>query len=532
MEYGVVESGLILPLGRFVCYILVIFRIFGGLTVKPGPKLLGVLFAFLFFFPPGELYPFSLEGRVKEYTLDNGMKVLILERHQSPTLSLYIRFRVGAVDENLGRTGTAHLLEHMLFKGTQTLGTKNYLQEEKILSRIDSVVMAMDTEKAKGDKADKDFLTYLEETLKNLRAEHKKWVVRDEIEFLYSQNGAMGFNAMTSQDTTTYVVSLPSNRLELWARIESDRILHPVLRDFYSERDVVMEERRRSIDSKPGRKLMENFLAACFIAHPYGRPIIGWPSDIPNLEKRATEEFFRTFYSPANTVLALVGDLQAEEALSVVKRYFGRIPKQVLPPPLKTREPEQAGERRIQVVDDSNPQLIIGFHKPNPPQEEDAVCEIIEGILSSGRTSRLYRRLVEEEKIAVAVSASNGYPGERYANLFVLFATPRHPHTAEELEKAVLEEIDRLKSEPVGEEEMQKIKNQIQTEFLRKLDSNARLAYWLSYGQSLFGDWRYILERMKSCDKVTADDVRRIARKYFTARNRTVATLVKSTDSP
>ena len=184
------------------------------------------------------------------------------------------------------------------------------------------------------------------------------------------------------------------------------------------------------------------------------------------------------------------------------------------------------------MVDESNPQLIIGFHKPNPPHEDDAVCEIIEGILSSGRTSRLYRRLVEEEKTAVAVSASNGYPGERYPNLFVLFATPRHPHTAEELEKALLEELNRLKSEVVGKEELQKIKNQIQTDFLRRLDSNSRLAFWLSYGQSLFGDWRYILERMKSYDKVTAEDVRRVARKYFIPRNRTVATLVKSTESP
>ncbi len=489
------------------------------------------LLALLFFFtPPSLLFPFSLEGRVKQYTLENGMKVVMLERHQSPTLSLHIRFRVGAVDENLGRTGTAHLLEHMLFKGTQTLGTKNYVEEEKILNRIDSVVMAIDTEKAKGEKADKDFLKYLEETLKNLRAEHKKYVVKDEIEFIYSQNGAMGFNAMTGQDTTTYVVSLPSNRLELWARVESDRMLNPVLRDFYSERDVVMEERRRSIDSKPDRKLVENFLAVSFIAHPYARPIIGWPSDIPNLEKRATEEFFRTFYSPANTVLTIVGDLQPEETLSVVKKYFERIPKQILPPPLKTREPEQSGERRIQVVDDSNPQLIIGFHKPNPPHEDDAVCEIIEGILSSGRTSRLYRRLVEEEKTAVAVSASNGYPGERYPNLFVLFATPRHPHPAEEVERALLEELDRLKSGAIGEEELQKIKNQIQTDFLRKLDSNSRLAFWLSYGQSLFGDWRYILERIKSYDKVTAEDVRRVARKYFTPRNRTVATLVRATE--
>jgi predicted Zn-dependent peptidase len=481
---------------------------------------------------PATAFGFSLEGRVKEYTLDNGMKVLMLERHESPTISFQIRFRVGAVDENVGATGTAHLLEHMLFKGTKTLGTKNYAEEEKVLSRMDSVMASLDTEKAKGEKADRGFLQYLEETLRNLQAEHKKWVVKDEIGLLYSQNGAVGFNAFTSQDSTAYVVSLPFNRLELWARIESDRLLNPVLREFYSERDVVMEERRRSYDSQPQRKLMENFLASSFIAHPYGRPIIGWTSDIQNLDKWATEAFFRTFYSPANTVLTLVGDVQPDEALTLIKKYFEKIPRQPLPPPLKTREPGQAGERRIRVETDAGPQLIFGFPKPNAPHPDDAVCEIIEGLLSYGRTSRLYRRFVEEEKIAVEASASNGYPGERFPNLFVLSGTPRHPHTAEELEKGLIEELERLKREPVSEPELQKIKNQIETSFLRKLDSNSSLAYWLSYGQSLFGTWRYVTDRIQAYGKVTPEDVRRVAQQYFIPRNRTVATLVKPSESP
>ena len=483
-------------------------------------------------FLPVATFPFSLEGRVKEYALENGIKVLLLERHESPTLSFYIRFRVGAVDENMGMTGTAHLLEHMLFKGTRTLGTKNYAEEEKVLSRMDSIVLSLEAEKAKGEKADQDFLKYLGENLRKLQAEHKKWVVKDEIERLYSQNGAVGFNAFTSQDSTAYVVSLPSNRLELWARIESDRLLNPVLREFYSEREVVMEERRRSYDSMPQRKLMENFLAAAFMASPYGRPIIGWASDIQSLDKQATEEFFRTFYSPANTVLAIVGDVNPEEALPVIKKYFEGIPPRVLPPPLKTGEPEQAGERRIRVETDANPQLVMGFHKPNAPHPDDAVCEIIEGILSYGRTSRLYRRLVEDEKIAVEASASNGFPGERYPNLFILSGTPRHPHTAEELEKALLRELEQLKKEPVSDPDLQKIKNQIQTSFLRKLDSNSSLAYWLSYGQSLFGDWRYATDRIKAYEKVTAEDVRRVARKYFIPKNRTVAILVKPSESP
>lgn len=426
----------------------------------------GTAAALLIFLVADVAHSISLEGRVKEYTLGNGMKVLLLERHQSPTLSLYIRFRVGAVDENVGMTGTAHLLEHMLFKGTKTLGTKNYMEEEKILIRIDSVAMALDAERTKGEKADKDYLRYLEKTLRELTDEHRQWVVKDEIEFIYSQNGGSGFNAMTSADTTTYLVNLPSNRLELWARMESDRLLNPVLREFYSERDVVMEERRRSYDSQPERKLLEHFLATAFLAHPYGRPVIGWPSDIQYLDKPATEKFFRTYYSPANTVLTVVGDLEPEGTLAIIKKYFERIPPQILPPPLRTQEPEPLGERRIQVVADANPQIIIGFHKPNPPHADDIVCDLIEDLLSSGRTSRFYRRLVEEEKIAVEVSAASSFPGERYPNLFVIFATPRHPHTAEELENAIFRELDRLKNEPVEELELKKVQNQIQMNFL------------------------------------------------------------------
>jgi len=493
----------------------------------------GFIVVLLLFFPISpEAFSFSLEGRARDFTLENGMKVLMLERHQSPTIALYIRFRVGATDENSGLTGTAHLLEHMLFKGTQTLGTKNYAAEEKIMSRIDHVGMLLDAERAKGEKADAAFLKHLEKLLQELQAEHKTLVVKDEIEALYSQNGAVGFNAMTSADTTTYVVSLPSNRLELWARIESDRILNPVLREFYSERDVVMEERRRSYDSQPGRKLVENFLATAFMAHPYGRPIIGWPSDIQYLDKKTTEKFFRTYYSPANTVLTVVGDVKPDEALPVIKKYFERIPPQILPPPLRTREPEQLGERRIQVVADANPQLIIGFHKPNPPHFDDVVGEIISGLLTSGRTSRLYKRLVEEEKIAAEIDTSSGFPGERYPNLFAVFSAPRHPHPSEELEKAIYRELDRLKSELVSAQELKKVKNQIQTDFLRKLNSNSKLAYWLSYGQTLFGDWQYVTERLQSFEKVTAEDIRRVAQKYFTSRNRTVATLVKSSELP
>ncbi len=489
------------------------------------------LFILLFSFSRAPLsFALSLEERVQEHTLSNGMKVLLLERRQSPTISLYLRFRVGAVDETTGITGTAHLLEHMLFKGTKTLGTKDYAEEEKVMDRVASVGAALDAERSKGEKANPEYLKYLESSLRTLQDEQRKWIVKDEIASIYSENGAVGFNAMTSADTTTYVISLPANRLELWARIESDRMLNPVLREFYSERDVVLEERRRSYDSQPDRKLVENFLAAAFIAHPYGRPVIGWPSDIEFLHKGTTEQFFRTYYSPGNTVLAAVGDLDPEEALAFIKKYFERIPSQILPPPLHTKEPEQLGERRIQVLADANPRLAIGFHKPNPPHKDDVVLEVIDGLLTSGRTSRFYRQLVEEEKVAMEVSAYYGYPGERFPNLFTISAAPRHPHTPQELESKILRELDRIKSDLVSPDELQKIKNQIQANFLRSINSNVKLASWLSYGQSVFGDWRYVAGRLKALEQVSPEDIRRVAQTYFVDRNRTVAILMKSAD--
>lgn len=479
-------------------------------------------------FPSKLVFSFSLEERIKEFTLQNGIKVLLLERRQAPTLSLYIRFRVGAVDENIGMTGTAHLLEHLLFKGTKTLGTKNYAAEEKILQRIDSIGMALDAEKAKGENANQEFIKYLQKTLQELSEEHRQLIIKDEIELIYSQNGAVGFNAMTSVDTTTYVVNLPANRLELWARIESDRILNPVLREFYSEREVVREERRRSYDSQPQRKLGEHFLATAFLAHPYGRPIIGWASDIQFLDKQRTEQFFRTYYSPENMVITIVGDLSPALTISIIKKYFERIPRKILPPPLPTKEPEQLGERRLKIIAEAQPELIIGFHKPNPPHPDDVICEVISGLLSSGRTSRLYQKLVEEKKIAVDISTSSSFPGVRYANLFVIFATPRHPHTPEELEKGIYKELEELATTPVSERELKKIQNQIQADYLRQLSSNSKLAYWLSYYQCLFGDWRSLTQRLKDYEKVTPEEVSRVARQYFQERNRTVGVLIRS----
>lgn len=469
----------------------------------------------------------SLKERVKEFTLENGMKVLMLERHFSPTVSFYMSFKVGAVDEHPMISGTAHLLEHMLFKGTETLGTKNYTEEKKILDEIDRIAVKIDTDRITGKKADEKETRKLKTDLAKLQEKHKKYVIKDEIDSIYSRNGGVGFNASTGYDITRYKVSLPSNRVELWAKIEADRMQNPVLREFYSERDVVMEERRQRIDATPEGRLFENFMAHSFMVHPYRRPIIGWDSVLQFLNKNDTEKFFRTFYAPNNTVIAIVGDIDTAKVLNLIKRYFEDIPPQPLPPPIWLKEPEQQGERRVVVRSDANPRMIIGYHKPTVPDYDDYVFDVIDGILSRGRTSRFYKRLIEEKKIAVSIQTVNGYPGARFPNLFSIFATPRHPHTNAELEEVIYREIDRLKKEPVTERELRRIKNQLQADFVRRLKSNAGLASMLSYYQTVTGDWRYIENQLEIIEQVTSEDIMKVTAKYLTQKNRTVALLMK-----
>jgi predicted Zn-dependent peptidase len=474
-----------------------------------------------------QTFGFSLEGRVKEYSLDNGMKILILERHFAPVVSLYLRFKVGAVDEPWGETGTAHLLEHMLFKGTETLGTRDYKEEKKLLREIDQLAEQMDNEMKKMEKADNSKISEWKESLKALQKEHKKWVVKDEIDALYAKNGAEALNASTGYDVTTYKVSLPANRIDLWARIESDRMSNPVFREFYSEREVVREERRQREETQPEGKLMENFLAAAFVAHPYGRPIIGWDSDIKYLKKRKLERIFRNYYCPNNAVVAVVGDVNPDEVVRTIENYYGGIPPQEIIPFPVSEEPVQSGERRVEVEFEANPKLIIGYHKPALPYFDDYVFDVIDILLSDGRTSRLYKVLVEEKKIAVSVSTANGLPGSRYANLFAIFATPRNPHTCDELEEEIYRQIDKLKKEAITTYEFSKVKNRLKAGFIRSLASNTGLASRLSHYQIVAGDWRYLEEHFRVIERVTSEDIMEVAKKYLIKRNRSVAKIVK-----
>lgn len=471
----------------------------------------------------------DLEKKVSKTVLDNGITLLVMERHVSPTVSLHIQHRAGAVDEDSGYTGAAHLLEHMMFKGTRTIGTSDYEAESLLRRRIEEMEKRLEITLA-AEGAGSEATRALEEKMSRLAEEKRGYIRSNEIDRLYREQGGVGLNAATGYDMTSYIVNLPSNSLELWARIESDRLLNPVFREFIQERNVVIEERRQVVDSRPERQLMELFLAAAFIAHPYGRPIIGWPSDIPRIGRNHLRHFFATRYRPSGMVITIVGDVRTDEAISLVRQYFGPLGSDPGPgqaPRNITHEPPQRGERRTTLRSNASPHLLLGFHKPAFPAYEDAVFDILELVLAGGRSSRLYRSLVTERGIAASVRASNGFPGARYDNLFVIAAEPMAGRDLAELEAALYNELDRLKEEPLTERDLRKAKNRITTDYLRRFDSNSGIARLLSYAETLTGDFRTVTTYLETVESITAEDVMEAASSRFTPSNRTVATLVK-----
>jgi predicted Zn-dependent peptidase len=467
----------------------------------------------------------QIEDRVVEFQLENGMRFIVLARRQAPVFTGYIRFKVGGVDEEVGRTGLAHMFEHMAFKGTTTVGARDYRKEKALLAKIDVAAMAFDKARFSHPQADAGTLAPIEQRLRDLQREHRELVVKDELDDIYSRNGAVGLNASTGTDVTTYHVSLPTNRLELWMAMESDRLRDGVLREFYTERDVIAEERRMRSEVDPSGKLWENFVSTAFQAHGYQQPVIGWMSDIQQLTRADALVFREKYYVPSNAVVALVGDLDSGEVKELAERYFGRLPARPGPPEIRTDEPDQVGERYIKVKAEARPQVHIGYHKPTLPHHDDFVFDVIDGILSDGRTSRLYSALVKDQQVAVGVGTYQGVPGGRYNNLFVISAVPRHPHTVDEVVAAIDVELERLKTEPVGKRELQKIINQSEAGFIRRLGSNSGLASELSYFEIIAGDWRYMLDQIEAVRNVTPEDIQQAANKYFVTQNRTIAEL-------
>ena len=464
----------------------------------------------------------AFEKKTTVRKLDNGLTVIIYERPETPVFSYATVVNAGSAQEVPGITGLAHMFEHMAFKGNDIVGTRDWNAEREALRRVEETYAAYDLERRRETGRDEERLKTLEKAWRDAIAAADAHVVTDEFTKVVESAGGVGLNAFTATDVTAYFFSMPSNRFELWAYLESERYRAPFLREFYKERDVVMEERRMRVESSPVGRLLEQFISTAFIAHPYGVRGIGHMSDLQTISATDAVAFFGKYYVPANMVLAIVGDVKASQAMPVIEAYFGRLPKAPAPEPLRTVEPKQNAERTVIVRDTAQPIYVEGYHRPSVNHPDDPVYSAIEMLMSAGRTSRLYKSLVRDKKVAVQASGFNGFPGEKYPNLFTFFLVPAAGKTAAEMQTNLHPEIERLKNEDVTAEELASIKTRAKAALLRGLDSNEDLALQLAMAQTIRGDWRELFRDVDRIEKVTAADIRRVANATFIPGNRTV----------
>jgi predicted Zn-dependent peptidase len=466
----------------------------------------------------------KLEGRVTEHTLDNGLKLILMERPAAPVVSAVIQYKVGSVDDVEGKTGLAHLYEHLAFRGTEIVGTRDYAREQVIRARIDSLRTVREDLLASGAGVGDMAVTSVDSSIDDLKAELGEIVIVEELDQVYNLNGAVGLNATTSADLTTFVVDLPANRLPLWAVLESDRMAHSAVRGFESERKIVAREQQSRMEDDPEGRLYREYLATAFQTHPYRRPVTGWNQDVDSVTLEEAAEYYRTFYSPGNAVAALVGDFVVEDVIALAETTFGHIPARTLPPRSVPTEPGQMEKRTVTLEFDAEPALFMGFHKGRITDPDDPVFEVLIEILTRGSSARLHQVLFVEERMAMDFASWIG-PGDRYPNLFTIAARPIHPHTGEEVEEAIWVELRRLTTEPVTEVELQRAKNRLAADFLRQLQSRRGMARSLAYYESVTGEWSYLEDRLALIDAIGPEDVRACAARHFLPENCTVALL-------
>lgn len=464
----------------------------------------------------------DFEKRITEFTLTNGMHFIVMERHESPVVSFYAHVNAGAANDPANASSTAHMFEHMIGKGTASLGTTNWELEKKALAEVEAAYDKVEEERRKERRADPAQIERLEAALRKAIENANQYVVQNAFPREIEKNGGVGFNASTGLDSTNYFYSLPSNRAELWFALQSEWFRQPVYREFYKERDVVREERKMRVESSPQGKLIEAMLTTAFTAHPY-RNFIGWASDIENLRASGAADFHQTYYVPSNITIAIVGDVSAAAMKSMAERYYGPIAAGPLPPRLYTSEPPQQGEKRIAVESEAQPFVGIAYHRPAETHPDDAALAILNGILSSGRTSKINREMIEQQKLALGAQTIAQFPSGKYPHLFLFFAVPNSGKTVEDLEKAWDAMIEKMKKEPIDEAAVKRMKTKLRAGFISGLDSNSGLASQLAQAHVALGSWRKLFTELEQIDKVTAADVQRVLNTYFSKNNRTVA---------
>lgn len=463
--------------------------------------------------------------QITEFSLENGLKFIVLENHDAPVVSFVTYANVGGVDEPDGQTGVAHFLEHLAFKGTKRIGTTNYRAEAKQLQQLDGIFAQIQQAQKSGDEAK---LAQLTKKFVATQAAASAYVKQNKYGEIVDTAGGVGLNAATSADYTSYFYSFPANKLELWMSLESERFMEPVFREFYKEKQVILEERRLRTDNSAIGKMIEAFLDTAYTTHPYKRPVIGYQEDINNLTRDNVRQFFQAYYTPNNLTIAIAGDVDPETVQKLAQTYFGRFPAQAQPPKVTTVEPPQAETRAITVNFPSQPWYLEGYHIPALSHPDYPIYEVISQLLSSGRTSRLYKSLVEKKQVALSAQGFSGFPGNKYPNLLLVYALTAPGTSVEKLATELRVEIDRLKTETVQPQELEQVKTQLKAGLLRTLDSNIGMARILAEYQAKTGSWRNIFAELAKLETITPEDIQRVAQTTFTPENLTVGRLLPS----
>ena len=464
------------------------------------------------------------EKNITEYTLANGMHFIILEDHTAPVVSFNVQVNTGSVDEKYGETGMSHLMEHLAFNGTRRIGTRNWQAESKVFAELDRVYEKM--LKARKEKQGEEYLQKLQAEFERLNGKAAEYAEPNEFGKIMDMEGSGGLNAYCSHDMTVFWVELPSNKTELWALMESDRLFNPVFRGFYEELEVVREERRMRVENSPFGRLMEEFNNIGYSVHPYRNPVIGYPDDLEYMTRGRVAGFYRTHYVPSNIVVAIAGDIRPAELIPLLERYFGKARAgKKAESSIPAEPPMERTERRVTVRMDSEPIFLTGFHVPDIGHPDSPVLDVCSEILAGGRTSRLYKRLVKEERIALSTASWCMTP--KYPGMFYIWAVAASGHTNAELESAVMDEIEKMKKSPVTEDEIEGARARLRMGFLTGLRERRGMAEELAWYSSITGDWRNLFRYTEKLEKVTREDVTAAMNRYMRMEDRIVGTVEK-----
>ena len=463
----------------------------------------------------------DIEKRVTEFTLPNGLQFLIVERHETPVVSFHTYIRAGSADDVTGHTGLAYLTDRALFTGTENIGTRNWTDERKALDAVEEAYDRLEAEQSLGPKASDSRIESLQTHLRLAVDTAERYALSNAYTSTLDENGGSQLVFNTTADATECSYSLPSNKAELWFLMESQRLLHPALRDFYFERAAVAEETQKRMEAAPQRPLLVALAAAAFQAHPYRNPVTGWPSDLAGLRRTEARAFLDKYYVPGNTVISIVGDINAAEAKTMAAKYFGSWTARPLPLLLRTSEPPQPGPKVVTMESPQNPIAVVGYKRPGETDKDDAAFDLLRIILGEGKGGLLQKELIADKRLAQRVDAIAAFPAGRYPSLFVFVLVPAPGHSVEENQKALEEFLNRLKLQPWETNILTRARAQARAIYLNHLAGSSGLAAMLASYEGSYGDWHKLFASTDEVNKVTSEDLQRVLIKYFIPTGRT-----------